>query len=245
MHKVGRRSVTRQFGIIAKCPRREMPREAGAIRGSRKRSSMALYSSWASPLWPALPERKDTRRSPERLAICHRSYWRSLGLNGIGSTSLGGGAPGCSLASGAVAGQCEDGGVQAAELVLCGGGAVSAVGQGMSAATWARTRASTRANGMSPGLVPASAAARAAAVATMLWMSSSAQASWRASSGSGRAVAGGSRGRPSSGGGTRFRFSTCRRRASRSRGLDRPDGRAWWSAPGSGRPSSSRCGSRP
>ena len=35
---------------------------------------------------------------------------------------------------------------------------------------------------MSRGSVPASAAARAAAVATMLWMSRSAQASWRARS---------------------------------------------------------------
>jgi len=57
-------------------------------------------------------------------------------LDGVGDffgspgASLGGGASGCSLASGAVAGQGEDGGVQVAELVFRGGGAVSAVGAG-------------------------------------------------------------------------------------------------------------------
>ena len=55
--------------------------------------------------------------------------------------------------------------------------------QRASAATWARTRPRTAVNGMSPGSIPAGPAARAAAVAVMLWMSSSAQASWRARSG--------------------------------------------------------------
>ena len=55
--------------------------------------------------------------------------------------------------------------------------------QRVSAVTWVRMRPRTAVNGMSRGSVPASAAARAVAVATMLWMSSSAQASWRASSG--------------------------------------------------------------
>ena len=51
------------------------------------------------------------------------------------------------------------------------------------AATWDRMRPRTAVNGMSPGSSPADPAARAAAVAVMLWMSRSAQASWRASSG--------------------------------------------------------------
>ena len=55
--------------------------------------------------------------------------------------------------------------------------------QQVSAATWDRMRPGTAVNGMSPGSSPADPAARVAAVAVMLWMSSSARASWRARSG--------------------------------------------------------------
>ena len=55
--------------------------------------------------------------------------------------------------------------------------------QGVSAVTWARTRPRTAVKGIRPGSMPAVAAARAVAVAVMLWMSRSAQASWRARSG--------------------------------------------------------------
>ena len=48
---------------------------------------------------------------------------------------------------------------------------------------WARTRPKTAVKGIRPGSMPAVAAARAVAVAVMLWMSRSAQASWRARSG--------------------------------------------------------------
>jgi hypothetical protein len=102
---------------------------------------------------------------------------------GVPGSSFGGGPAGCPMASWPVAGQGEDGGVQAGQRGTGAGGAVSAVPAGASAATWERTRPRTAVNGMSPGSSPVDPVARAVAVATMLWISRSAQASWRASSG--------------------------------------------------------------
>jgi hypothetical protein len=91
--------------------------------------------------------------------------------------SFGGGSSGGSLPALAVAGQGEDRGVQAGQGA---GGPVAAVRAGRLGGDAGADEAE---NGMSPGSIPAHPAARAAAVAVMLWMSSSAQASWRARSG--------------------------------------------------------------
>ena len=92
------------------------------------------------------------------------------------------GAAGCPLASVPVSRQRLDRGVQPGRGLSGPEARCPQWWQRVSAATWARS-GETPVNGMSRGLVPAAAAARAAAVAVMLWMSSSAQASWRASSG--------------------------------------------------------------
>ena len=76
----------------------------------------------------------------------------------------------------------EDGGEQAGEGIAAGRPGPQCRQQ-VIAVTWPRMSARTAVKGMRPGSVPARAAARAAAVAVMLWMSSSAHASWRASSG--------------------------------------------------------------
>ena len=82
-----------------------------------------------------------------------------------------------------VPGQGEDGGEQAGEGVAGAAGAASAVPAAGAGGDVAADEREDGGEGDEAGIGPARAAARAAAVAVMLWMSSSAQASCRASSG--------------------------------------------------------------